>query len=106
MSINKIEIQDGSGNVYYPKTSIDYIIYNDNTFIEEKIQMLEYKLNELKSQLVNSINNKTGSSLTSNSTVDEMAAIIELYFTSFTSTIDCVKDTFPVVFSYTINVFI
>ena len=69
MSINKIEIQDGSGNVYYPKTSIDSVIYNDNTFIEEKIQMLEYKLNELKSQLVNSINNKTGSSLTSNSTV-------------------------------------
>ena len=76
MSINKIEIQDGSGNVYYPKTSIDSVIYSDNTYIEEKIQMLEAKLNELKSQLANSINNKTGSSLTSNSTVDEMAAII------------------------------
>ena len=76
MSINKIEIQDGSGNVYYPKTSIDSVIYNDNTFIEEKIIILERKLIELKSQLVNSINNKTGSSLTSNSTVDEMIAII------------------------------
>ena len=76
MSINKIEIQDGSGNVYYPKTSIDSVIYNDDTFIEEKIQMLEYKLNELKSQLANSINNKTGSSLTSNSTVDEMTVAI------------------------------
>ena len=76
MSINKIEIQDGGGNVYYPKTSIDSVIYSDNTSIEEKIRILEYRLNELKSQLANSINNKTGSSLTSNSTVDEMAAII------------------------------
>ena len=61
MSISKIEIQDGSGNVYYPKTSIDSVIYSDNTYIEEKIQMLETKLNELKSQLAKSINNKTGS---------------------------------------------
>ena len=76
MSINKIEIQDGSGNVYYPKTSIDSVIYSDNTSIGEKIIMLERKLIELKSQLADSINNKTGSSLTSNSTVDEMAAII------------------------------
>ena len=76
MSINKIEIQDGSGNVYYPKTSIDSVIYSNNISIEEKIQTLEIKLIELKSQLANSINNKTGSSLTSNSTVDEMAAII------------------------------
>ena len=76
MSINKIEIQDGGGNVYYPKTSIDSVIYSDSTSIEEKIRILEYRLNELKSQLANSINNKTGSSLTSNSTVDEMAAII------------------------------
>ena len=76
MSINKIEIQDGGGNVYYPKTSIDSVIYSNNISIEEKIQTLETKLNELKSQLANSINNKTGSSLTSNSTVDEMAAII------------------------------
>ena len=76
MSINKIEIQDGSGNVYYPKTSIDSVIYSDNASIEERIRILEYRLNELKSQLADSINNKTGSSLTSNSTVDEMAAII------------------------------
>ena len=76
MSINKIEIQDGGGNVYYPKTSIDSVVYSDNTSIGEKIIMLERKLIELKSQLANSINNKTGSSLTSNSTVDEMAAII------------------------------
>ena len=76
MSINKIEIQDGSGNVYYPKTSIDSVIYSDSTSIEEKIRILEYRLNELKSQLANSINNKTGSSLTSNSTVDEMTVAI------------------------------
>ena len=76
MSINKIEIQDGSGNVYYPKTSIDSVIYSDSTSIEEKIRILEYRLNELKSQLANSINNKTGSSLTSNSTVDEMIVAI------------------------------
>ena len=76
MSINKIEIQDGSGNVYYPKTSIDSVIYSDSTSIEEKIRILEYRLNELKSQLADSINNKTGSSLTSNSTVDEMTVVI------------------------------
>ena len=76
MSINKIEIQDGSGNVYYPKTSIDSVIYSDNTSIEEKIIALERKLIELKSQLADSINNKTGSSLTSNSTVDEMTVAI------------------------------
>ena len=76
MSISKIEIQDGSGNVYYPKKSIDSVIYSDNTFIEEKIRMLETKLNELKSRLVDSINDKTGSSLTSNSTVDEMTVAI------------------------------
>ena len=76
MSINKIEIQDDNGNVYYPKTSIDSVIYSDNASIEERIRILEYRLNELKSQLANSINNKTGSSLTSNSTVDKMATII------------------------------
>ena len=76
MSTSKIVIQDGSGNVYYPKTSIDSVIYSDNTSIGEKIIALERKLIELKSQLADSINNKTGSSLTSNSTVDEMAAII------------------------------
>ena len=76
MSINKIEIQDGGGNVYYPKTSIDSVVYSDNTSIGEKIIMLERKLIELKSQLADSINNKTGSSLTSNSTVDEMTTTI------------------------------
>ena len=76
MSTSKVEIQDGSGNVYYPKTSIDSVIYSDNTSIGEKIIMLERKLIELKSQLANSINNKTGSSLTSNSTVDEMTVAI------------------------------
>ena len=76
MSINKIEIQDDNGNVYYPKTSIDSVIYSDKTSIEEKIRILEYRLNELKGQLADSINNKTGSSLTSNSTVDEMTVAI------------------------------
>ena len=73
-SANKIK--NGSGNVYYPKALIDIVIYNDSILIEEKIQILEIKLNKLKSQSTNSINNKTGSSLTSNSTVDEMATII------------------------------
>ena len=76
MSINKIEIQDDNGNVYYPKTSIDSVIYSDKTSIEEKIRILEYRLNELKGQLADSINNKTGGSLTSNSTVDEMTVAI------------------------------
>ena len=37
MSINKIEIQDDNGNIYYPKTSIDSVICSDNISIEEKI---------------------------------------------------------------------
>ena len=75
-SANKIKIQNGNRNIYYPKSLIDIVIYNDSVLIEEKIQTLETKLNELKSQSTNSINNKTGSSLTSNSAVDEMATII------------------------------
>ena len=85
-SANKIK--NGNGNIYYPKALIDIVIYNDSVLIEEKIQTLETKLNELKSRLVDSINDKTGSSLTSNSTVDEMAAIIELYSTSSAPIID------------------
>ena len=73
-SANKIK--NDNGNTYYPKALIDIIIYNDSILIEEKIQTLETKLNELKSQSTNSINNKTCSSLISNSTVDEMATII------------------------------
>ena len=73
-SANKIK--NGNGNTYYPKALIDIVIYNDSVLIEEKIQTLEAKLNELKSQSTNSINNKTGSSLTSNSTVDGMTTII------------------------------
>ena len=75
-SANKIKIQNGNGNVYYPKTSIDSVIYSDKTSIEEKIRILEYRLNELKGQLADSINNKTGSSLTSNSTVNKMTTTI------------------------------
>lgn len=46
-SANKIK--NGNGNIYYPKALIDIVIYNDNVLIEEKIQTLETKLNELKS---------------------------------------------------------
>ena len=70
------KIKNGNGNIYYPKALIDIVIYNDSILIEEKIQALETKLNELKSQSTNSINNKTGSSLTSNSTVNKMTTTI------------------------------
>ena len=73
-SANKIK--NGNGNIYYPKALIDIVIYNDSILIEEKIQTLETKLNELKSQSTNSINNKTGSSLTSNSAVNKMTTTI------------------------------
>ena len=76
ISANKIKIQNGNGNTYYPKTLIDIVIYNDSILIEEKIQTLETKLNELKSQSTNSINNKTGNSLTSNSVVNKMTTTI------------------------------
>ena len=70
------KIKNGNGNTYYPKTLIDIVIYNDSVLIEEKIQTLEIKLNELKSQSTNSINNKTGSSLTLNSIVNKMTTTI------------------------------
>ena len=75
-SANKIKIQNGNGNTYYPKVLIDIVIYNDGVLIEEKIQTLETKLNELKNQSTNSINNKTGSSLTLNSTVNKIITTI------------------------------
>ena len=73
-SANKIK--NGNRNIYYPKALIDIVIYNNSVLIEEKIQTLETKLNELKSQSTNSINNKTGSSLTSNSAVNKMTTTI------------------------------
>ena len=73
-SVNKIK--NGNGNIYYPKALINIAIHNDNVLIEEKIQTLEIKLNELKSQSTNSINNKTGSSLTLNSIVNKMTTTI------------------------------
>ena len=75
-NISANKIKNGNGNIYYPKALIDIIIYNDSVLIEEKIQTLEIKLNELKSQSTNSTNNKTGSSLTSNSIVNKMTTII------------------------------
>ena len=76
ISANKIKTQNDNGNIYYPKALIDIVIYNGSILIEEKIQILEIKLNKLKSQSTNSINNKTGSSLTSNSIVNKMTIII------------------------------
>ena len=73
-SANKIK--NDNGNTYYPKALIDIVIYNDSILIKEKIQTLETKLNELKSQSINSINNKTGGSLTSNSAVNKMTTTI------------------------------
>ena len=75
-NISPNKIKNGNGNIHYPKPLIDIVIYNDNVLIEEKIQTLETKLNELKSQSTNSINNKTGSSLTSNSAVNKMTTTI------------------------------
>ena len=75
-NISANKIKNGNGNIYYPKALIDIVIYNDSVLIEEKIQTLEIKLNELKSQSTNSINNKTGSSLTSNSAVNKMTTTI------------------------------
>ena len=76
ISTNKIKTQNDNGNTYYPKALIDIVIYNGSILIEEKIQTLETKLNELKSQSTNSINNKTGGSLTSNSAVNKMTTTI------------------------------
>ena len=75
-NISANKIKNGNGNIYYPKALIDIVIYNDSVLIEEKIQTSETKLNKLKSQSTNSMNNKTGSSLTSNSTVNKMTTTI------------------------------
>ena len=38
MEINKIEIQDSSGNIYYPKTSSDIVVYKQTqTTLTQKI---------------------------------------------------------------------
>ena len=38
MEINKIEIQDSSGNIYYPKTSSDIVVYKTpQTTLTQKI---------------------------------------------------------------------
>ena len=48
-NISANKIKNGNGNIYYPKALIDIVIYNGSVLIEEKIQILETKLNELKS---------------------------------------------------------
>ena len=48
-NISANKIKNGNRNIYYPKALIDIVIYNDSVLIEEKIQTLETKLNELKS---------------------------------------------------------
>ena len=54
MEINKIEIQDSSGNIYYPKTSSDIVVYKttqttltqkiDNVYTKQEIDNMLYPL--------------------------------------------------------------
>ena len=57
MEINKIEIQDSSGNIYYPKTSSDIVVYKqtqttltqkiDNVYTKQEIDIFCQKLQNL-----------------------------------------------------------
>ena len=48
MAVFKIEIQDHNGNVYYPKTSADIVIYetgyNAGKTLKQRIENLEAKM--------------------------------------------------------------
>lgn len=72
MAINKIEMQDSSGNTLYPHTSGDLVDYDTSLNIVQKIDELQNKLSTLKASLTTAVNNKTGSSLTSDSTIQEI----------------------------------
>lgn len=72
MAINKIEMQDSSGNTLYPHTSGDLVDYDTSLNIVQKINELQSRLATLKTNLTTAVNNKTGSSLTSDSTIQEI----------------------------------
>ena len=51
MEINKIEIQDSSGNIYYPKTSSDIVVYKQTqTTLTQKIDNV-YTKQEIDNKL-------------------------------------------------------
>lgn len=72
MTTRKIEMQDSIGNTMYPHTSGDLVRYDDNTSVIEKIDELQNTLTTLKINLTSAINDKAGSSLTSDSTIQEI----------------------------------
>ena len=40
MSINNIQIQDENGNIYYPKTNANIVVFDDDTTVKEKTDLL------------------------------------------------------------------
>lgn len=88
MTVNKVELQDSLGNVIYPHTSGDIIDYDNNSSVVEKINDLQEKLTILKANLATVVNNKAGSSLTSDSTIQEVINEIN----SITTLLDSTKD--------------
>lgn len=88
MSINKIELQDSSGNILYPHTSGDNVVYKDNINVIQKIDELQNKLSILKANLATAVNDKAGSSLTSDSTIQEIIDKIDSIATLSSGTSD------------------
>ena len=88
MAINKIEMQDNNGNVLYPHTSGDSIDYDSTTTVNQKIDEVMTNLASLKAGLATAVNNKVGSSLTSDSTLADITSKINQIVTLSSGTND------------------
>lgn len=88
MTISKIEMQDIEGNILYPYTTGDIVQYSDAVTIINKIDEIETNLTDLKAELTTAINNKTGSSLTSDSSLTDIVSKINEIITLNSGTED------------------
>lgn len=88
MAINKIEMQDTNGNILYPHTSGDNVIYDGNSNVIQKIDEAMANLATLKAGLAAAINDKTGSSLTSDSSLADLTSKINAIVTLSSGTSD------------------
>lgn len=76
MTIKKFEMQNSSGDILYPHTSGDNVDYDSNKKVNQKIDEVIADLTNLKAGLAIAVNNKTGSSLSSSSTLNEITTKI------------------------------
>lgn len=88
MTTSKIEMQDTLGNILYPHTSGDLVKYDSTETVVQKIDEAMANLANLKAGLATAVNNKTGSSLTSDSSLDEITSKINAIVTLSSGTSD------------------